>query len=486
MSEASEVNKPIIRFSLFERVEHLVLVISFTLLGVTGLPQKYALNAISQAVIQFFGGIESIRTVHHIAAAVFLLEAVYHAVIVGYKIFVQRKEASMLPGIKDATDAVQWFGFNIGLKQNAPKMPRYNFMEKLEYWAMLWGLILMGLTGLMLWNPIAVTNILPGDFIPAAKAAHGAEAVLAVLAIILWHFYNVHLKHWNWSMIKGTITHHEMEEEHAGELEKMRTGKLPLAPEPALYRQRFTIFLPVAAIFSIVLVGLTYFFLTFENTSIQTLPPAERAAVFAPQTPTPAPTEAPTPTPAPTQAGATVTVAWTGTIDTMLKDKCSSCHGSMGGFNAESYDEVMKFVQAGAPDNSKIVQVQQAGGHGGELTADELKVLVEWIQAGAPKDAGGASGGETAGGNTAGGGSTAGETWSGGIGQLFTDKCGTCHGASGGFTATTYEDVMKQVTAGDPDNSKVVEVQKAGSHPGMFSADELNRVIAWIKAGAPK
>ncbi len=477
----SEANKPIVRFSVFERVEHFVLVISFTLLAVTGLPQKYALNAISQGVIRLFGGIDAIRVIHHIAAAVFLLEAVYHIVIVGYKIYVQRKEASMLPGVKDATDAATWFGYNIGIQKTLPKMPRYNFMEKAEYWAMLWGLILMGLTGLMLWNPIAVTNLLPGEFIPAAKAAHGAEAVLAVLAIILWHFYNVHIKHWNWGMIKGTITHHEMEEEHAEELERMRTGRLPAAPEPETYRRRFAVFVPVAAIFSLVLVGLTYFFLTFETTSITTLPPAEQVNAFAPQTPTPAPTEAPKPTSAP--AGTGGAVAWSGTIDQLMQEKCTSCHGSMGGFNAETYAEVMKVVQPGAPADSKIIQVQQAGNHPGQLTEDELKLLTEWIQAGAPQEADGSSGGQTA---QPASPSASNETWSAGIETLFTERCGTCHGTTGGFTATTYEDVMKQVTPGDPENSKVIGAQNAGTHPGQFSEEELNRVIEWIKAGAPK
>lgn len=474
----NETDQPILRFRIPERIEHLILVISFTLLAVTGLPQKYAINAVSQAVIRFFGGIEGIRVVHHIAAAVFLLEAVYHAVMVGYKLYVQRKEATMVPGIRDVKDALHWFGFNIGITKDRPKMPRYNFMEKVEYWAMLWGLLLMGLTGLMLWNPIFTTNILPGEFIPAAKAAHGAEAVLAVLAIIVWHFYNVHLKNFNWSMIKGVITYHEMEEEHGEELAKVRAGLLHQAPSPEVYRKRLTIFVPVAAVFSIVLVGLTYFFLTFETTSITTLPPAERIRAFAPQTPTPAPTEGPKPTAAPSTAGGTV--VWTGTIDKMLQDKCASCHGSMGGFNAETYEEVMKFAQAGAPADSKIVQVQQSGSHPGQLSEEELKVLVDWIQAGAPQGEGGASEGQGA------QPPATSETWSAGIEQLFADRCGSCHGTTGDFTATTYEDVMKKVTAGDPDNSNVVGAQRGGTHPGQFSEEELNRVIEWIKAGAPQ
>ena len=233
----SESNQNYLRFQVAQRIEHLVLILSFTILGLTGLPQKYSLAPISQAIINGLGGIEAVRVIHRFAATIFVLEAVYHLVVVGYMVFVMRRKASMLPGIKDATDGMQWFFHNLGMRKDHPKMPRYNFGEKLEYWAMAWGLVLMGLTGFMLWNPLATANILPGQVIPAAKAAHGAEAVLAVLAIILWHFYNVHLKRWNWSMIRGTLSKEEMEEEHAQELEEIEKGPVYQAPEPGVRKK---------------------------------------------------------------------------------------------------------------------------------------------------------------------------------------------------------------------------------------------------------
>jgi mono/diheme cytochrome c family protein len=281
-------------------------------------------------------------------------------------------------------------------------------------------------------------------------------------------------------MIKGTISHHEMEVEHGEELEKIRTGKVPVVPEPDTLRSRLALFIPVAAVFSLVLVGLTYYFLTFETTSITTLPPAERVNVFV------RPTEEAKPTGAAPAQG--VALAWTGSLENILKEKCTSCHGTMGGFNAETYDEVMKFVEPGSPDSSKIVQAQQGGSHPGQLTEEELNLLVQWIQAGAPKDADGATGGQTEPGTQSTQAAQPGssETWSTGMETLFTERCGSCHGDSGGFTATTYEDVMKQVTPGDPDNSNVVSAQRAGTHPGQFSEEELNRVIEWIKGGAPQ
>ncbi len=502
----SEVKKTFQRFTVFEQIEHLVLIISFTTLAVTGLPQKYFESPISVAVIRALGGIEVIRIIHHTAAAIFLVEAVYHLIAVGYKLLVQNKKATMLPGIKDGTDAIQWFGYNLGIVKKFPKMPRYNFMEKAEYWALLWGLIVMGLTGLMLWNPIHTTEFLPGEFIPAAKAAHGGEAVLAVLAIILWHFYNVHIKHWNWSMIKGTITRHEMEEEHGEELEQIESGRLPMPPAPAVARQRAFIFAPAAAVVTVALLFVTYYFLTFEKTSITTLPPAERAAVYVRATATPGPTQTslPSATPKPKDgvvATATVpapsmgSITWDSGIQAMLAMNCSACHGSAGGFSADTYANVMKVVSPGDPSGSTIYTVQKAGGHPGQLNAEDLATLEQWIQAGAPESASGASAAQPAEQPTAtvsagsDGASSSSLTWNTGIKATFEGTCGTCHseGASmGGFVAVTYDGVLQQLQKGDPSASKIVEVQQAGGHPGTFSPEELDQVINWIKAGAPE
>ncbi len=383
----SEKTKRYLRFDVAQRIEHLVLIISFTLLALTGLPQKYSLSPISQALITGMGGIETVRVIHRIAAIVFVLEAIYHLVVVGYKIFVLRRSASMVPGIKDGKDMVEWFLYNLGLRKQHPKMPRYNFTEKMEYWAMLWGLILMALTGFMLWNPLLVARLLPGQFIPAAKAAHGAEAVLAVLAIILWHFYNVHLKRWNWSMIKGSLSHEEMEEEHGHELEQIEKGLVPALPEHGERKKRMTIFAPVAGVVSIVLVLLVVRIVTAEETSIITLPPEERVEVIVQRSPTPLPTQAPTATPAPTEEGASLPTTWDSGINKVF-EKCAGCHGAAGGLSVKTYADLLKGggsgpgIVPGDPDQSQVVIVMQ-GPHPVKFNDADLSLVIDWIKAGA-------------------------------------------------------------------------------------------------------
>jgi cytochrome b subunit of formate dehydrogenase/mono/diheme cytochrome c family protein len=486
----STKNQSYLRFNLAQRAEHIILILSFTILGLTGLPQKYPLASISQAIITALGGIETIRIIHRIAATVFLVEAIYHLVVAGYKLFVRREEASMLPTIKDGTDAFQAFLYNLGLRKDAPRMPRYNFAEKAEYWAMLWGLLVMALTGFMLWNPIATTNLFPGEFIPAAKVAHGGEAVLAVLAIILWHFWNVHLKMFNKSMFTGKLNRHEMEEEHGFELDRIESGRLPQPAPLEVQRQRRTIFIPVAAIASLVLLGGVYWFVSFEKTSITTIPPAEQARVFDPQTPTPVPptpTPAPTATPAPTsnaptttgEQGAGASIAWDGDLDFTFKQRCGTCHGTTGGFSAATYADVMKKVDPGNPDSSDVVKVQQVGNHPGKFTADELTRVVDWIKAGAPEKGAASSGGDS------GSAAPLNSTWKTDVSVLFQANCKACHGSIGGFNAQTYANVMKKIQPGNPDDSDVVKVQQ-GTHPGLFTPAELKIIIDWIKAGAPE
>lgn len=383
MSEHTETYD---RFHIAQRIEHFVLILSFTLLALTGLPQKYPLSPISQAIVSGLGGIETIRIIHRVSATVFLLEAIYHLVYVGYSLWVKNRRATMLPTIKDARDAIQTLRYNLGLSKEPPKMPRYNYAEKMEYWAMLWGFVIMAATGFMLWNPILTARILPGEFIPAAKVAHGGEAVLAVLAIIIWHFYNVHIRTFNKSMFTGKISREQMEEEHALELEKIERGEIPPPPPPDIQRRRLQVFVPVAAVVTVALLVGVYFFVSYEETAITTiLPGSDDTNVFVPWTPTP---PASAPTLAPTVAGEVAEppaeLTWSAAVADVFATRCGACHGAFGGFSAETYEGVMARVEPGNPDGSGVITVQ-ADSHPGMFEPDELELIRAWIEAGAPE-----------------------------------------------------------------------------------------------------
>jgi cytochrome b subunit of formate dehydrogenase len=260
------------RFALPQRVEHIIQLVSFTVLAVTGLPQKYAEMPFAIGMINLAGGIETVRIVHRWAAVILMVASIYHIAAMGYRIFVTRSRLTMLPGLSDVADALQAFSYNLRIARKPPRMGYFNFAEKAEYWAFIWGTVVMVATGFMLWNPIATTNFLPGQVIPAAKAAHGAEAILAVLSILLWHFYHVHVKVFNRSMFTGYISRHEMEHEHAAELERIESGYFERPPEPAVVRRRARVYVPVTAVVFAALIIALFYFVTFEDTAIQTLP----------------------------------------------------------------------------------------------------------------------------------------------------------------------------------------------------------------------
>ncbi len=273
------------RFNTWSRIEHGLLILSFTTLVITGLPQRYADSFLGSGMIQLMGGIETTRIIHHVAAAILVFETIYHLGRVSYKVFVLRLPLTMLPSPKDAKDTGHTVTYNLGLTPEAPKMGRYTFGEKVEYWAVIWGTAIMIITGFALWNPVLVTHYLPGQIIPASKAAHSAEALLATLSILSWHLYNVHLKHFNKSMFTGYISRHEMEEEHQLELAEIEQGVKVVRPPQNVVRRRNLVYWPIAIVLTTLMLLGAYLFLTIETTAITTVP-RQDIEVFVPAVPT--------------------------------------------------------------------------------------------------------------------------------------------------------------------------------------------------------
>jgi formate dehydrogenase gamma subunit len=262
------------RFTVSDRVQHALMAASFLVLTATGLPQKfiYANNTYLDDVIDAMGGLENVRVVHRGAATVLMLVTVYHLLAVAHRVVVRRVSLSMLPRYQDVVDALQAVRYNLGLAKGRPRTGRYTWEEKVEYWSLVWGTVVMIVTGFMLWNPIAAARFVPGQWIPAAQVIHGGEALLAILAVLVWHFYSVHLRHFNRSMWTGEMTEEEMEHEHPLELDKIRAGTSEPALDPALVARRQKVFTPVAAVVAVLLLAAIYWFVTFEQTAITTLP----------------------------------------------------------------------------------------------------------------------------------------------------------------------------------------------------------------------
>jgi cytochrome b subunit of formate dehydrogenase len=262
------------RFTTSVRIQHALMAISFLVLTVTGLPQKYIYldSHFLDDIVELLGGIESVRIQHRIAATVLMLVTVYHLMEVAYRVLVCRVRLSMMPRFQDAVDALRRVRYNLGRVPTPPRTDRFTWEEKVEYWSLLWGTVIMIGTGFMLWNPIATARFLPGQFIPAAQVVHGGEALLAILAVVVWHFYAVHVRQWNRSMFTGELSEREMVEEHPLDLGRIKAGTNDRAVDPRGLARRRRWFLPAAGVVTAALLAGIYWFVTFEQTAITTLP----------------------------------------------------------------------------------------------------------------------------------------------------------------------------------------------------------------------
>jgi cytochrome b subunit of formate dehydrogenase/mono/diheme cytochrome c family protein len=378
-----------VRFGLAQRIEHGVLLVTFTTLGLTGLVQKYAAATVNDWLIGAMGGIETTRLIHRTSAVVLLVEATFHVLAGLYRIYVLRTPLTMLPVMEDFKHFYQDVMFYIGRRKRKAVYGRYSYAEKVEYLAVVWGTVIMAITGFMMWNPLAASRWFTGEAIPAAKAAHGGEAVLAVLAIILWHFYHVHIRHLNKSMFTGRLTREEMHDEHPAELAELEGPRPPTRPAPDLIRRRQRVYYPVAALMAVAAAFGIFKFTTFEVSAVGSIPQAETAQVFVPQTPTPTLPPAPSATP----AASTGLTSWDGGVGALLTDRCGACHGSaaMSGLKLTSYADALKggsrgpAIVPGSPDSSVLVKIQSVGNHPGQLSEAELASIVQWIEAGAPE-----------------------------------------------------------------------------------------------------
>jgi cytochrome b subunit of formate dehydrogenase len=276
------------RFRLGARIEHFILLSSFIILGITGLPQKYAETNMGEWMISAMGGIETIRLIHRWAALFLAAGAIYHLFTGSYRFFVKHERMLMVPDLKDATDMRDTIKYNLGFSKEHPRMRKFNPGEKFEYWVAVWGTVIMGITGFILLNPVATASVLPGQFIPAALAAHGWEAVLAVLSILIWHIYDVLIKHINPSMLTGKLPRPQMKEDHAIEMERLDAGgrAWPELQLKVLMKRR-RIFLVISVVAGALLLYLAIWMFTFEETALTTFPRATRE-IFVPLL-TPAP-----------------------------------------------------------------------------------------------------------------------------------------------------------------------------------------------------
>ncbi len=209
------------RFTLSQRWEHGLLILTFLVLLLTGLVQKYRLTSWSQQILATPDRLVLIQTIHRIAAVVLTLEALYHVGRGSLLLVRRRLSGEIFLSWQDIRDAVQMIRYLLFLSDRRPRYRKYSFEQKYTYWFTAFGLAIMIVTGFILWFPILFTRIFPGGIIPAAKLAHSTEAIVGAIFVILWHFYHVHVERLNLSIFTGRLNEDEMRRYHALEYERL-------------------------------------------------------------------------------------------------------------------------------------------------------------------------------------------------------------------------------------------------------------------------
>jgi formate dehydrogenase gamma subunit len=224
--------RTIVRLTANQRAQHWLLLSSFILLVLSG----FALQYPDSWLAWLLGSNEFLRRIiHRVAAVVMLVVGTYHVLYLALTKEGRSWVKDMLPGLKDLRDVVGNFAYYLGIKNEKPKIARFGYAEKAEYWAVLWGTMIMGLTGLVIWFKIGVFGFLPRWWVDIALAVHFYEAVLATLAIIVWHFYHVifdpDVYPMNFAFVDGKVSEESYKEEHQLDYDRLKHTKSDASTE---------------------------------------------------------------------------------------------------------------------------------------------------------------------------------------------------------------------------------------------------------------
>jgi formate dehydrogenase subunit gamma len=230
------------RYSVHIVIQHLLVVTSFLVLAATGLPVYFSDQFWAPYIVSVFGGADTARLVHRIAAFTMIFACAYHIVtIVGGTVskVINREfdyKRTMIPRLKDLTDLYQDIKYFLRLSPYRPKMEKFMYKQKMHYYAIIWGNAVLITAGLALLYPALMSNLFPdslgklithtaetGGSFPAlfqdlARLMHADEAVMALIVVALWHWSNVHLVPGRfplqWAFLTGKITREHQIEEH--------------------------------------------------------------------------------------------------------------------------------------------------------------------------------------------------------------------------------------------------------------------------------
>ena len=225
------------RFTVNQRIQHVILAVSVVVLVLTGMPLKFHDTSWAPYLYALFGGIQAAPIVHKVFGSILVILFIFHVFYLIHIIYrgqilpMKKREGltvknvllvlvrqPLVPNLKDARDIGDLMKYLFYFTNERPKGDKFTWKEKFDYWAPFWGMVIIGFSGLVLWNKEIATTILPGEALNFSLIAHSDEALLAALFLFIWHWYNVHFNIAVFPMgnvfITGYLPEELMVEEH--------------------------------------------------------------------------------------------------------------------------------------------------------------------------------------------------------------------------------------------------------------------------------
>jgi len=264
------------RFTPYQRTLHLIMLLSFLGLATTGMTVKFAYTQWAQILAGLMGGIESAAYLHRLCAI--LTFGYFFAHLFNLAVMIKRKgwrtlidpATTMLPTANDLREVRATWAWFFG-KGKQPSYGRWTYWEKFDYWAVFWGVAIIGSTGLMLWFPEFFTRLMPGEVLNVAMIIHSDEALLAVGFIFTAHFFNTHFRPGKFPMdpviFSGTMPLEEFKKERRKEYEEkgasLQTLEALVPPRSATFHRGVRIFGMCALALGLTMIALILYAMTF-------------------------------------------------------------------------------------------------------------------------------------------------------------------------------------------------------------------------------
>ena len=215
------------RFDLEARIQHVVMFTTFLILSFTGWGLKYAHEpgGYSSIWITIWGGAKTAGIIHRVAGIIMVLDFAYHLVYLTRKAVKGKLRLTLVPMPKDVIDFFTNVAYYVGVSRKKPYFGQFNYMQKFDYWAVFWGMFIIGTSGLFLAFPVTVSYLFPSWSLSWAWdvlfVMHSDEALLAIVFILFFHFYNEHLRsdvfRMNYTWLTGKVTTEELKHKHPAE-----------------------------------------------------------------------------------------------------------------------------------------------------------------------------------------------------------------------------------------------------------------------------